>query len=271
MHPWILPVPDYYARMNVHILQDGLPYSMESIKAWDEEGPALSAAMGDANGQSVLDCSCGWGKQAIALAKLGWAVTATDVSATSMDYARRFAADERADIDFRACDMRDLGRHFHNTFDWAVSCFALYELQSDAEVRLALDGIYAALRPGGQLYVRLRDMDFLMEELPRHSFHGERRVPNGRILCIEDWDYESETHAVALHAFLREDETRDPDDYLRWTTETVGCRKLVLRKDILKRLLQAAGFEPVVFLPQAAPWVPFEVIARKPGTMPSRI
>ncbi len=88
MHPWILPVPDYYARMNEYILQDGLPYNIDSIKAWDEEGLALSAAMGDANGQSVLDCSCGWGKQAIALAKLGWAVTATDVSATSMDCAR---------------------------------------------------------------------------------------------------------------------------------------------------------------------------------------
>jgi ubiquinone/menaquinone biosynthesis C-methylase UbiE len=270
MHPWILPVPDYYARMNEYILQVGLPYSLVDIKAWDEERRILRAAMGDANGQSVLDCACGWGRQTIALAKLGWAVTASDVSATSMDFARRFAAEERIDIHFQECDMRELGRHpgsGHSAFDWAVSCFALYELQTDAEIRQALEGIWATLKPGGQLYLRLRDMDFFMEELPRHRFVGERRIPNGRIVCIEDWEYESETHVIALHAFLREDETRDPADHFRWTTETIGYRKRVLRKAELGRLLQAVGFEPVVFLPQSAPWMPCEVVARRPAAI----
>ena len=267
MYPWILPVPEYYARMNAYILQIGLPYSLDHIKDWDEEGRTLCAAMGTANGQRLaLDCSCGWGKQAIAMARLGWTVTATDVSASSMDFARQFAAEEQVDIHFQECDMRDLGSQFHNTFDCAVSCFALYELPTDAAIQQALAGIRAALKPGGQLYIRMRDMDFLMEEMPRHSFCGERRVPNGRILCIEDWDFESETHVVAMNAFMREDETRDVDDHLRWTTDTIGVRKRVLRKDVLKRLLQAAGFDPIVFLPQSAPWMPVEVVAHRPTT-----
>ena len=262
--PWILPVPEYYARMNGYIVKVGLPYSQEDVKDWASEEQTLRAVMGDAAGRSALDCSCGWGKQAIALAKLGWCATATDVSDSSMDFARRCAGDEKVDIAFRACDMRDLGRHFQGAFDWAVSCFALYELQTDEEIRQALYGVYAALKPSGQFYVRLRDMDFLMEELPRHVFKGEKRVENGRIICIEDWDYESDTHVVALEAFLREDETRDPGDHFRWTTETIGVRKRVLRKAELERLLRLVGFEAVTFLPQPAPWVPFEVVASKP-------
>ena len=267
LRPWILPVPDYYAAINKYILEVGLPWSMADVKDWDEECRTLQAAMGDANGQSVLDCACGWGRQTIALAKLGWAVTASDVSATSMDYARRFAAEEGVDIHFQECDMRDLGQRLgrgHATFDWVVNCFALYELQTDVDIQSALAGMWATLKPGGGLYIRLRDMDDFMDEMPRHRFKGERRIPNGRIVCIEDWDYESETHVIALDAFLREDETRDPADHFRWTTETIGCRKRVLRKAELGRLLQAAGFERAVFLPQSAPWMPCEVVARRP-------
>ena len=63
---------------------------------------------------------------------------------------------------------------------------------------------------------------------------------------------------------LRKDETRDLSDHQRWTTETIGVRERVLREDALGRLLQEAGFGSVVYLPQAAPWMPFEVFARRP-------
>lgn len=87
--------------------------------------------LGQAEGRSVLDCSCGWGRQTIALAKLGWQVTATDVSPTSLDCARQCVKEENLSIDFRISDMRDLAENFHEQFDWVITCYALYELGTE--------------------------------------------------------------------------------------------------------------------------------------------
>jgi len=103
-----------------------------------------------------------------------------------------------------------------------------------------------------------------MQDKDRHQFHGEKRYDHGRIICIEDWDYESETHVIALHAFLREDERYAPDEWGRWATETIGIRKRALRKAELEQMLLEAGFNPVYFIPQVGPWMPTEVIATRP-------
>ena len=110
--------------------------------------------------------------------------------------------------------------------------------------------------------MQFRDMDEWIEDKPRHVFHGERRVPNGRIIWIQDWDYESETQVVALDAFLREDESRE--DWNRWETETIGVRKRVLRKAEIQRVLVSEGFDPVTFLPKPEPWMNVQIIATRP-------
>ena len=266
MPEWILPVQEFYARLNQYVLDVGLPYEVEDLKGWDTEAQTLQTVMGAAQGQSVLDCSCGWGRQAIALAKTGWQVTATDVSGTSLDFARNFASQEGAQIAFGECDMRELAGRFHSAFDWVVSCFALYELVTDSDIQLAVDGMFHALKPGGKCYLRQRDMDFLMEEQPRYIFSGEKRVPAGRILCIEDWEFESEKSVISLYAFLREDERKDRSDHFRWVTDTLGYRKRALRAAELQGFLQRAGFQPVQVLPKAAPWMELEVVAVKPLT-----
>ncbi len=84
------------------------------------------------------------------------------------------------------------------------------------------------------------------------------------MICIEDWDYISDDEVVEIYAFLREDEGRDINDHFRWVTETVGVRKLILRKEQLRGFLQEAGFDPVVFLPKPFPWKDVEVVATRP-------
>ena len=261
---WILPVSEYYARLNAYILEIGLPYSIEDCQGWQEEAALLRPVIGEGQGQAVLDCSCGWGKQAVALAKLGWQVSACDVSETSLEFARQLARREDVPVDFRFCDMRDLVNEYHQQFDWVVSCYALYEIPTRAEIRRAVQGMFHALKPGGKCYLRFRDMDFLMEEQPRHEYRGEKRVPNGRIICLEDWDFESETSVVALNVFMREDERKDSSDHFRWVTETIGCRKNVMRKAELRDLFLGEGFDPFVILPQSAPWFPVQVVATRP-------
>jgi ubiquinone/menaquinone biosynthesis C-methylase UbiE len=179
--------------------------------------------------------------------------------------ARKYASREGVSVDFRICDMCDLAQVFNQQFDWVVSCYGLYEIPTKEGIRQAVHGMFAALKPGGKCYLELRDMDELMEEpRERHRFVGEKRVPNGRIICIQDWDYESESNVVAMDAFLREDESRAPSDHFRWVTETIGVRKKVLRKAELERFLLSEGFDPVTFLPKPEPWMEVQVIATRP-------
>jgi hypothetical protein len=123
--------------------------------------------------------------------------------------------------------------------------------------------MYAALKPGGRCYVRLRDMDMLMEDKPRWQFHGEVRTQGKRVFCIQDWDYESETHATQTYVFLTEDERCD--DWRRWRTEAAGTRKRAIGRSELERFLAEAGFREIAFLPREGGWEPHEVVARKPG------
>ena len=71
--------------------------------------------------QSVLDCSCGIGTQAIGLAGHGYNVHGTDVSERALDRARLEAIRRGLDIAFTACDIRNLER-VHGTYDVVMSC-----------------------------------------------------------------------------------------------------------------------------------------------------
>ena len=264
-HHWILPVREHYARINAYIQEVGLPWSIEDFQHCDETAPELRDLLGEAQGQAVLDCSCGWGTQTVPLAKLGWQVTACDISEASLEIARKYANREGVSVDFKICDMRDLAQAFDRQFDWAISFYGLYEIPTDEGIRQAIRGMFASLKPGGKCFLQFRDMDNLMEDQPRHEFHGETRYPGGRVFCIEDHDYISENQVVVMYAFLRENEKLDPSHYLRWTTETIGVRKNVLRKAQLQRMLLEEGFSPVTFLPQPEPWMNVRLIATRPG------
>jgi hypothetical protein len=186
------------------------------------------------------------------------------VSESSIELAREYANQEDVKVDFRICDMRELSLFFYQQFDCVVSCKSLYEITTDEGIRQAIHGMFSALKPGGICYLELRDMDELMEEpRERYIFCGEKRIPNGRIICIQDWDYESESTVIALAAFLREDESCDPADHFRWVTETIGERRKVLRKAALNDFLKSGGFDPVIFLPKSQPWMDVRVIATR--------
>ena len=237
--------------------------------SWDEENwraqvadelRGLRAVMGEANGRSVLDCSCGSGGQAIPLAKLGWQVKAADITAAYLDIARRRAKQEDVSIVFRRCDMRHLDRYFQASFDWVVSCMALDNITADEQIQQAVKGMFGALRPGGRCYIRLRDFDHIMDVKPRYDFKEERAVPQGRVIRLEDWAYESDTHVLNIYVFLREDERKT--DW-PWVTDVFSYRRRALRKAELEQFLRGAGFQEVEFLPQPSPWHPHEVVASK--------
>ena len=224
---------------------------------------ALAAVLGEARGRAVLDASCGTGRQALALAQLGWRVTGTDITRHSLEIARERAALLGVSIDLQACDMRELSRHFREAFACVITCGALDNVSEDDGIGRALAGMYAALRPGGVWYLWLRDLEWVVAHETRYRFAGRRRVPHGQVITVEDWQVESATHVVHVYAHLHEDRRRTfPDE--PWHTEAFGYRRRILRKTDLADSLRDTGFDRITFLPQAHPWEGYRVTACKP-------
>jgi len=172
---------------------------------WQEseqyETHQLGDVLGEGKGRTALDCSCGTGNQSIALAKLGWRVTATDFTEAYMSTARQRAAAQSLRINFKACDMRRLGGLFHSEFDQVITCYALDNITEDEGIQQAIQGMYAALKPGGKCYIRLRDLEHLVHIRNRYEFKEERPLPYGKVLYMEDWIYEGETHVVHIDVY----------------------------------------------------------------------
>lgn len=78
---------------------------------WDIGGPqpALAAVLDDgATGSTVLDIGCGAGDLAIALARLGYQVTAVDISRVAIEMARVKAATAGLTVRFEVQDATTL-------------------------------------------------------------------------------------------------------------------------------------------------------------------
>lgn len=243
----------------------GLPWAERSAEPWRQavrrEMEQFRPTIGTSEGGALLDCSCGIGNQAIALTKLGWQVTATDLAGARLAVARQHAWLSGVQIEWDSCDIRDLGRRFDAQFEWVVTCFALYEIADDADIQRAVEGMVGALKPGGRCYIRLSDTDAIVEERPRHRLHGELRTSHEHVVRIKDWRYQSETQATPIYAFLTEDERYD--DRRRWHTTAEGTRRRAIRQSELAHFLVRAGFGEITFLARAGYWEPYEVVAHK--------
>jgi ubiquinone/menaquinone biosynthesis C-methylase UbiE len=224
------------------------------------EQATLTAALGPANGRTILDASCGTGRQALALATLGWQVTAVDYTPAALQIAQDRAGQLDLHVRFQTADMRRLSASVPSGFDWAISCMALDNILDDAEIQAAISELWQVLRPKGRCYIRLRDFDHLLAMKPRYEMREERVLPTGRMLRLEDWVYESATHVICIYVFLHEDHTKPG---YRWETTAYGYRRRALCKADLARILGTAGFTDIIFLPQPSPWSPYAVTATR--------
>ena len=71
---------------------------------------------------TILDVACGIGTQSIGLARKGFSVTASDLSAGAVERAKDEARRRGVEIDFSVCDMRVAHDHHGREFDVVIAC-----------------------------------------------------------------------------------------------------------------------------------------------------
>jgi SAM-dependent methyltransferase len=149
------------------------------------------AAMLDAlpPGTTVLDCACGTGADAIALARRGHSVAASDVSPAMVALAKARIRDAGASIGARVCGWDALGAHFEQQFD-LVLCVgnAIVHAEGPAAMLRALRGMWRVTKDGGRLILRSRNWEALRAWKPRVVVPGQRRTIAGRSgLAVYVW------------------------------------------------------------------------------------
>lgn len=164
---------------------------------WFEDEDALSTTRTQAEvdfleralelkpGSRVLDLCCGHGRHAIELARRGCEVTGVDLSAKALRLARRTTREAGLDIRWQRCDMREIA--FQEEFDAAINMFTSFGyLKSEDEDRRVLDGVAAALRPGGRFLIDFINRDWVIRF---YQVRDWRQAPDGSILLLERrWD-----------------------------------------------------------------------------------
>ena len=212
----------------------------------------------------VWDCTCGIGTQSLGLAGLGYRVTASDLSPASVDRARLEASQRHLSLDLAVHDIRQ-PPPWVNCFDAAISCDnALPHLLADADLRQALTGLAAALRPGAVLAVGIRDYDALADAWtagapPSGTPPVWRHTPDGQAVVFQMWDWDGDGRRYQTHLFVLRRRAGGV-----WTTSEYTSTYRVLRRQELSDLAGECGFSSVRWL------MPEETGALQPIMVASR-
>jgi glycine/sarcosine N-methyltransferase len=229
---------------------DGLApdYHLLYGDAWDDavarQGAALVRIIRAAHpgaSADVLDCACGIGTQAIGLARCGYRVQGTDISATALERARAEAARLGAAVSFARADLRDLST-VAGTFDVVLCCDnALPHLLAERDVRQALCSMHAKLRPGGLLVVTVRDYE--RHRVDRLALGPTVLIPGPPrrlLLRLHEWEAPSSPLYTIRLVILTE--TADG-----WTVREHAARQRAIVRAELARAAVAAGFEAIAW------------------------
>ncbi|SFV01756.1 class I SAM-dependent methyltransferase [Pseudoduganella namucuonensis] len=188
----------------------------------------------------LLDVSCGIGTQAIGLARRGYSVAASDLSAKEVERARREAAAAGVDVAFSVCDMRRAHDHHGAGFDVVLSGDnSLPHLLTDDDILVALRQMLACLSPDGGCLITLRDYEREERGVNLVKPYGVRTENGKRYLLFQVWDFEGEHYDLVFY-FIEEDLASGAVQ-----THAMRSRYYAISTAKMCELMREAGFDDV--------------------------
>ncbi len=131
---------------------EDMPWFFEDLES---DVQAALAERGIESGQA-LDLGTGPGTQAMALAQLGFSVTASDLSETAIKLARARAEEAGLTIDWRQDDI--LSSKLHGPYDLILDrgCF---HVLAPADAQTYMKTVFGLLKQGGWLLLKVFSVD----------------------------------------------------------------------------------------------------------------
>jgi SAM-dependent methyltransferase len=192
--------------------------------------------------KTILDLACGVGSQALGLASLGYAVTASDISNGAINRARQEAMARGLYIDFSVADMREAYAHHQTQFDLVIACDnSVPHLLSDDELLLAFRQFYLCTVAGGGCLITVRDYEKEERTGVQVKPYGVRVEADTRYLIFQVWQFQGLIYDLSMY-FV---EDRGAADCL---THVMRTKYYAVGTDKLMSLLTEAGFSRVQML-----------------------
>jgi SAM-dependent methyltransferase len=191
------------------------------------------------NCKTVLDIACGIGTQALGLAQLGYAVTASDLSNAEIERANTEAATRGLHIDFSVADMREAHIYHQKQFDVVIACDnAIPHLLTDEDILIAFQQFYQCVRPGGGCIISIRDYDREERSGVQVKSYGVRIDGNTRYLIFQVWQFHGLIYDLAMYFVEDRGDANPVTHVMRSQYYAVGIDKITM-------LMKTAGFQEV--------------------------
>lgn len=191
--------------------------------------------------KTLLDASCGIGTQVLGLAKLGYVITASDISPNAIERARREAERRCLKIDFGVADMRRCDEVHRRQFDVVLSADnSVPHLLSHEDILTAFRTLFRCTAPGGLILVSVRDYDCEDHTAVQLRPYGVRYTSTGRTIVFQVWEFEPNgtVYEVAMY-FVGESRSGGREVIVS------KCRYFAVSLGTLCDLLQRAGYSTV--------------------------
>jgi glycine/sarcosine N-methyltransferase len=170
---------------------------------------------------------------------LGYSVEGSDLSGPSINRARREATAPGLTAKFRVDDMRRLSTAPIDSYDAIIALDnAVPHLQTDDDIKKALEAMCARLRSGGIVVISLRDYGPLMAQHASSAPASLYSDGKFRRFVHQVWDWQDDRRYV-VHLFI----TMQSQD--GWhTRHFVGQYRAIIPNDVAALAMQA-GFDDV--------------------------
>lgn len=166
------------------------------------ELPFFQALFAEHGVREVLDVACGTGHHAIALAREGYTVTATDISPAMVAQAQANAHAAGVEVQFHNLGFGDLaeglsaaksGARFSARFG-AVLCLgnSLPHVLTEEALQATLRDFAAVLRPEGMVVIQNRNFDRVMRRRERFMSPEVHRQDDREWIFVRFYDFLSE-------------------------------------------------------------------------------
>lgn len=185
----------------------------------------------------VLDCACGIGTQAIGVAKLGYNVTASDISTGELIEAEKRARDNNVNICFNQADFCALSDTFTDKFDIIIAMDnALPHMLTSNDLEAAVKSIVNQIDDNGIFVASIRDYDALLMDKPPYSPPYIHKTDKGQRVSFQTWVWNEDNYKLTQYIV---------DDEETLQVSKFECEYRATRREEMTKLLLEHGCSKV--------------------------
>lgn len=186
--------------------------------------------------ETIHDCSIGTGNLTFVLSDMGYKVSGSDISEEMLVEGRAKAAERHLEIPFLQRDFRNLDLGM--TYDLIMSTGNSLPHVNEEDLVEALMSMKAHLKPGGYLYIDLRNWDNIVESQSRFQVYPPIVKDNERtnVMLVRDF---YEEHVVFNFVYTFEENQKITGK------EVATVTYYPIMKERLMVLLKGLGFDHI--------------------------